>query len=288
MKKPFYKRITFYRYLSLTLFFLLIVINPILIHKYGITFIQGWYQSFAFGNLFIVSPLEGLESILTSRSIYLTTIIGMLLPIIIALLLGRVFCSWACPINFLSMLTDKILGIFSQKLKYNRNLITLPKYILWFALITELILTLIIGYPLYVWWSPQALVGREIMLYVFYKTLTIELIIVFVVLFMNLLTRRFFCRYLCPLGALLALLGKDRKLVIKYNPNLCVNCKLCDSRCPMNIKPSQGESMSIYCWNCFECKDVCPKGALEIKWGDIKEFKKENEKLVLVPKENII
>ncbi len=272
MNKPFYKRITFYRYLSLTFFFSLIVINPILIYKYGITFIQGWYQSFAIGNFFIVSPLEGIESILTSKTIYLTAVIGMLFSIILALLLGRVFCSWVCPISFLSELTDKALGIFSKKLKYQRNLITLPKYIFWFALILELFLTLIIGYPLYVWWSPQALVGREIMLYIFYKIITIEIIIVFAVLFLNLLTRRFFCRYLCPLGALLALFGKDRKLIIRYNPNNCINCKLCDQRCPLDIKPSQGNSEGIYCWNCFECKDVCPKDALKIVWGKEKSL----------------
>ncbi|HIP93150.1 MAG TPA: 4Fe-4S binding protein [Desulfurobacteriaceae bacterium] len=275
MNKPFYKRITFYRYISLTFFFFLIVINPILIYKYGITFIQGWYQSFAVGNFFIVSPLEGIESILTSKSIYLTAIIGMLFPIILASLLGRVFCSWVCPISFLSELTDKIIGIFSKKLKYQRNFITLPKYILWFALIAEIIFTLIIGYPLFVWWSPPALVGREIMLYVFYKIITIEIGIVLIILLLNLLTKRFFCRYLCPLGALLALFGKNRKLVIEYDSTKCINCKLCDQRCPLDIKPSIGNSEGIHCWNCFECKDACPTEALKITWGKDKvlEFK---------------
>ena len=144
----------------------------------------------------------------------------------------------------------------------------MPPKVLWFALVTELLLTMVVGYPLFVWWSPPGLVGREIMFYAFYKVITVEVWIVVVVLLLNLLTRRFFCRYLCPLGALLALIGKRRRLVIKYLPDKCINCKVCDTRCPMGIKPSVGESQTIYCWNCAECVDACPKGSLKFVWRD--------------------
>ena len=270
-KKSFFKRITLWRYLFLTLCFITVVGNPFTNYYWDINFIQGWFQSIGIGNLWVVSPLEGLESILTAKFFYMPSLVGMVVPVTLAFLMGRVFCSWMCPIEFLSLLTDKILGLipkWGKDLKYRKDLVRFAKYTLWFALIAELMITMIIGYPMFVWWSPPGLVGRETMFYVFYKHITVEAVIVVVVLLMNLITRRMFCRYFCPLGALLALIGKKRQLVIEYNASKCVGCKICDKRCPMGIKPSVGESQTVYCWNCAECVDACPTSALNFVWRD--------------------
>jgi len=270
-KKSFFKRITLWRYLFLTLCFIVVIGNPFTNYYWDINFIQGWFQSIGIGNLWVVSPLEGLESILTAKFFYMPSLVGMVVPVTLALLMGRVFCSWMCPIEFLSLLTDKILGLipkWGKDLKYRKDLVRFAKYTLWFALVAELMVTMIIGYPMFVWWSPPGLVGRETMFYVFYKHITIEAVIVVVVLLMNLITRRMFCRYFCPLGALLALIGKKRQLVIEYNASKCVGCKICDKRCPMGIKPSVGESQTVYCWNCAECVDACPTSALNFVWRD--------------------
>ena len=270
-KKSFFKRITLWRYLFLTLCFIVVIGNPFTNYYWDINFIQGWFQSIGIGNLWVVSPLEGLESILTAKFFYMPSLVGMVVPVTLAFLMGRVFCSWMCPIEFLSLLTDKILGLipkWGKDLKYRKDLVRFAKYTLWFALVAELMVTMIIGYPMFVWWSPPGLVGRETMFYVFYKHITIEAVIVVVVLLMNLITRRMFCRYFCPLGALLALIGKKRQLVIEYNASKCVGCKICDKRCPMGIKPSVGESQTVYCWNCAECVDACPTSALNFVWRD--------------------
>ena len=277
-------RIRFFRYAFLTASFLLITVNPILNYKWDINFVQGWFQSLGIGNMWIVSPLEGLETILTGKFFYLPSIIGMLIPLTLAFLMGRVFCSWMCPITFLSMLTDKLLGLFpvvGKKLKYRKGLIILNRRVIWFALLAELILTMVVGYPLFVWWSPPGLVGRETMFYVFYHVITIEIYIVVAVLLLNLITRRFFCRYLCPLGALLALVASKRQLVIEYNADKCLSCKVCDKKCPMGIKPSVGESQSIYCWNCAECVDACPAGALKFTWRNDGIVRIEKKSLLL-------
>jgi len=269
VKKSLLKKISTWRYLLLFGCFVIVVGNPITNYYWDINFIQGWFQSIGVGNLWVVSPLEGLESILTAKFFYMPSLVGMVVPVTVAVLMGRVFCSWMCPIEFLSLLTDEILGIipkYGSKLKYRQGLVKLSKRVLWFALVTELLLTMVIGYPLFVWWSPPGLVGRETMFYVFYRFITPEVVIVIVVLLLNLVTRRFFCRYLCPLGALLALLGKWRQLVIHYDKSKCVGCKVCDTRCPMGITPSVGESQSVYCWNCGECVDACPTKALNFVW----------------------
>ena len=150
MKKRLWERITWWRYAFLTVCFLVVAVNPFLNYHWDINFVQGWFQSIGIGNLWVVSPLEGIESILTAKFFYMPSLVGMVVPVTLAFLMGRVFCSWMCPIEFLSVATDKLLGIFSKKLKYRKGIITLPPKVLWFALVTELLLTMIVGYPLFV------------------------------------------------------------------------------------------------------------------------------------------
>lgn len=95
--------------------FLLILVNPFLILHLRFTFIQGWYQSLGIGKLWIVSPLEGLESILVAKHLYPPLLVGMLIPVLVALLFGRVFCGWVCPIHFLSDLSDRLFAAVRGK-----------------------------------------------------------------------------------------------------------------------------------------------------------------------------
>ncbi len=254
------------RKITLTLSFVLIAVNPFLNYYFHFNFIQGWYQSLGIGNLWVVSPLEGLESILLSKSIYGPLLIGMLMPIILALLLGRVFCSWICPISFLSELLDLIKRPFTRR-RFFKDLVKLPRWLIWWALICDVLLALMAGAPFFVFLSPPGLVGREIMMAVFLHTLAIEGIVVIVVLALHFfVTRRFFCRYLCPLGGLLALLGSRRRLKVVLEREGCVSCGICNKACPMGLRPQAGESALAYCWNCGECVDHCPESCLFYRW----------------------
>lgn len=245
--------------------FLLVVVNPLLIFYFDFSFIQGWYQSLGIGNLWFVSPLEGLERFLVTRSFHLPTLIGMLLPILLAFLLGRVFCSWICPITFLSELLDTLRRKISRK-KHLHDRLVLSRQLLWYALIGEIVLSMIIGMPLFVFLSPPGLVGREAMMLVFFHKFAFEGVIILIVLLLELLTRRMYCRYFCPLGALLALVGSRRKLLVTRQENECTGCRRCDLVCPMGIMPSSGESLTSYCWNCGECVDCCKENALAFTW----------------------
>ena len=133
--------------------FLLIAVNPFLNYYLHIDFIQGWYQSLGIGKLWFVSPLEGLESLLITKSPYLPSLVGMLIPVLIAFFLGRVFCSWICPISFLLELFDRARRFISAK-PFLRNRLIVAKKLLWFVLIAELVVSLVLGAPLFVFLSP--------------------------------------------------------------------------------------------------------------------------------------
>ncbi len=254
-----------YRFFILGLAFLVILINPFLNYYLHQNFIQGWYQSLGIGKLWFVSPLEGLESLLISKTIYLPSIAGMVIPVLLALFLGRVFCSWLCPVTFILEIVDRIRKLFTGK-KYIHNALLVGKRVLWFTLIAELLLSMILGAPVFVFLSPPGLVGREIMMLVYFKTFAFEGGILLLILFLELLTRRFFCRSFCPLGGLLAFIGRKRSLQVATESSNCTDCGICIRVCPMGLDPQHGEGESAYCWNCGECLDSCRFNALHFKW----------------------
>lgn len=250
--------------------FLLIAVNPLVNYFFHIDAVQGWYQSLGFGSLWFVSPLEGLESLLITKSIYMPAMIGMLIPFLLAFLLGRVFCSWLCPVSFFLELIDHLRRAVSRR-RYLRNRLVVAKRTLWYTLIIELLFSMILGAPLFVFLSPPGLVGREIMMAVFFHKLAVEGIVVLVILVMELVTRRMFCRSFCPLGGLLALIGSSRRLVIQLDQETCTHCNLCNRSCPMGLVPEKNEALSAYCWNCGECVDSCRDGALSYSWRKSKD-----------------
>lgn len=245
--------------------FLVIAVNPLLNSFLHIDFIQGWYQSLGVGKLWFVSPLEGLESLLISKSVYSPSIIGMIIPLLVAFFLGRVFCSWLCPVSFLLELFDRARLRLSAR-PYLRNRLLVAKRWLWFTLIGELVISLVLGAPLFVFLSPPGLIGREMMMAVFFGKLALEGLIILIVIFLELLTRRFFCRSFCPLGGLLALVGRKRSLRVDVRAGDCNSCGRCAKVCPMGLLPSEGEGESAYCWNCGECIDNCRQDALRFRW----------------------
>lgn len=256
-----------YRFLGLGIAFLVVLVNPFLNYYLHQNFLQGWYQSLGIGSLWFVSPLEGLESLMISKAFYLPSIVGMVIPIIIASFLGRVFCSWLCPVTFVLEIFDRLRRAFTGK-KYIANGLLVAKRVLWFTLIAELVLSMVLGAPVFVFLSPPGLVGREIMMLVFFKTFAFEGGILILILFLELLTRRFFCRSFCPLGGLLAFIGRKRSLLVKADSANCTDCGLCARVCPMGLNPQIGEGESAYCWNCGECLDICHFDALHFAWKD--------------------
>jgi len=244
------------RFFVLTGAFCLLLVAPLLNFYFNFNFIQGWYQSIGIGDFWIVSPLEGFESLLVTRESFAPLLTALLLPLLLALVLGRVFCSWVCPITFLTELSERVKILVGKRTKFSDRWAMLRK-LLWLSLGLEIFLTLVLGAPIFVFLSPPGLVGRELMTFVFFRTLPLEGVIIVLVLILNLVGQRFYCRYLCPLGGFLALLGIRRRVRLKNVMENCKGCRTCDQACPMGLNPSLGEGMTVYCWNCGNCIDNC-------------------------------
>jgi len=99
----------------------------------------------------------------------------------------------------------------------------------------------------------------------FYQGILIGLIFLAIVL-LNRLRRRFWCRFLCPLGALLGLLSRFSFLRLVVDENKCTSCMVCNRNCEGACEPQSSESwVRSECLPCWNCVESCPTGAISIK-----------------------
>ncbi|WP_242978896.1 4Fe-4S binding protein [Dorea sp. Marseille-P4042] len=76
---------------------------------------------------------------------------------------------------------------------------------------------------------------------------------------------RFFCKVMCPLGAIYGLLNKVSIYHMECNKKTCVSCGKCHNICPMDVDPVKN-SKSAECIRCGKCVASCPKESLALKF----------------------
>jgi MauM/NapG family ferredoxin protein len=82
-------------------------------------------------------------------------------------------------------------------------------------------------------------------------------------LLLNLWRERFWCRYLCPAGALLGLLARRNLVTIRVDPDRCAKCNLCTIQCQTQADPHpQGNWKAGECVYCYTCAALCPTSAI--------------------------
>jgi len=186
------------------------------------------------------------------------------MALVTGLLLKRGFCSWICPFGLLTEYLNRL-----HKLIFGKN-IKLPgwldyplrslKYLLLGFFLWAIIVQMNAVALDYFIYSPYNMVADIKMLY-FFKNITPFAFRVLVVLFvLSLWIRNFWCRYLCPYGALLGVLSFLSILKIHRNVETCTNCQKCTRACLVDIKIHRTSCVrSDECHACLKCVAVCPE-----------------------------
>jgi ferredoxin-type protein NapH len=176
-----------------------------------------------------------------------------------ALLGGRVFCSWVCPVNPVADLA----GWLRRRLGIGGSA-RIPRNTRYWILGLSLVLSALVGVAAFEWISPIGLLQRSLIF-----GLGLGWVAAAAIFILDLLVvRHGWCAHLCPLGAFYGLLGRVAQLRIAFDPASCTNCGDCITVCPdphvLNLKRAAVAGMiaSGDCTNCGRCTPVCPEGSL--------------------------
>ncbi len=214
-------------------------------------------------------PISGLISlrywILTGvlNHIHPASAILLLIILVTAVFLKKGFCAWVCPFGLLSDMLDKLhLKIFDRRFKMPK-LLDYPlrslKYLIMFFFVWAVMVQMNLFDLHQFIYSPYNRVA-DIKMFKFFAEMSSTTFWTLVILVaLSTLIPYFWCRYLCPYGALLGMLSWLSPLKIHRNTDTCIDCGLCAKACPSHIKVDQEKTVwSDECNACFQCVDVCP------------------------------
>ncbi|MGE5861614.1 MAG: 4Fe-4S binding protein [Ignavibacteria bacterium] len=198
--------------------------------------------------------------------------------ILMSFAFGKSFCSWLCPAGFIS----ELIGDFGEKMmkkifKTKKKLI-LPKWIDYPLRSLKYLMLGFLFYSVFFLLTDTAIkafldspynLTADIKMYYFFADISRTALIIIAALFiLSIFLRNFWCRFLCPYGALLGILSILSPNKVKRNHVSCIDCGLCTKICPSNIKVDKVKTvLSDECTACMNCIDVCPVAdTLELKW----------------------
>ena len=176
--------------------------------------------------------------------------------LLLTIILGRVFCSYLCPLGAISTFLRDI----GKKLKLPR--INVPNKI-------EIILTkfkyVTLGLIIYLTWTSGELIFREAdpcyaLISRHGEDITIfSYLFLGIIVFGSLFLPSIFCRYLCPFAAVMNIFSRLKLVKINLDKEKCIGCGKCEKACPMQLKILDKNKINdVNCINCSECVIACP------------------------------
>jgi polyferredoxin len=213
-------------------------------------------------------PIAGLMNLkywfLTHRfpAIHPAAAVLMAVFLLASLLLKKSFCSWLCPIGTLS----EYLWKLGRRL-FRRSL-TLPR---WLDIPLRSLKYLLLAFFLLIVLSMsaesledfmQAPFGilADVKMLGFFRNLGIVGIAVMATLvLLSIVIQNFWCRFLCPYGALLGIVSTVSPVKIRRDAEACIDCAKCAKACPSHLPVEKlVQVRSVECTGCMECVAVCP------------------------------
>ena len=230
---------------------------------------------------FKLDPLAALVNILAGHALY-PALFWSFVILIPTFILGRFFCGWIFPLGSLNQFVD---GIRSKSMR-GKVLTNSNRYKKWqatkyFLLISGLLAALCRS-SMMGWIDPFSLLVRSMGVsilpaaaskkyYVVYQPhywpSVLMGVIFLALLLMNLCVTRFWCRALCPLGALLGVAARWSILGLHKNAVTCSKCNRCFIHCQGGDDPIGGVPWrKAECHLCLNCVEACPHGSLEFRF----------------------
>jgi polyferredoxin len=224
-----------------------------------------------------LNPLQALAAMIGGRE-FIGTYWPVLLTVVVTLLVGRVWCGWFCPLGAIL----ELFGRKGRRISWQR--LRELKYVVLFTILVMAAF----GSLAFMYFEPITILVRGLTAIFKPVVAYIQLedkkgfilpgaawwavAIPFVlVLLLNLVERRFWCRYLCPLGALIGLGSKFSWVKRQVDQMSCVQCGDCARSCTMGAISAKRDFTSdpAECIQCMDCAAPCPKAAITFERGPV-------------------
>jgi ferredoxin len=215
-----------------------------------------------------LDPFGGLETLLKYvaggefiKKIEPGTLVLFGAVIALGVVLSRFFCGWFCAFGALQAvfgwLGKRILG---RRFTVPRRLDAVLRWAKYPILAAVIYFTWRAGELVIRPYDPLAAFGHlSAGLSAVWAEFAVGFVLLVATLLLSMLYERAFCKYLCPLGAVNAILGRIPLFRIKRVAATCISCSKCDRVCPMNIDVSHADAIdSPECISCMECVTACP------------------------------
>jgi len=189
--------------------------------------------------------------------VILLAVIGM------SILVRKSFCSWVCPVGYLS----ESFATVGERI-FGRNF-RLPRWLDYPLRSLKYLLLLFFAWSIFAGMGHKAVEAfiyspynrvADIKMLKFFQNLDATAAWTLITLaVLSIFVKHFWCRYLCPYGALLGILGFLAPVKVTRNLPTCTDCGLCTKVCPANIKVHKAKRvLSDECTSCLTCIDACP------------------------------
>jgi MauM/NapG family ferredoxin protein len=296
-KSKKYRLLELLRIASQTVFFVLFLGLLLGAHYTGEDYIGSTVQRF-----FHFDPLLALITIVSARLVYAYFAFS-LVTVVMTILFGRVFCGWVCPLGAVHQFSSFAFkrAKFLKPPREDKASLA-PKYYILVIVLAGAVL----GLDLAGYLDPLSFLTRSVSLAVFPalaqalasltgvlyglgavglgRTISQALqnwtinatfvqgfsigLIFLGAIALNARKERFWCRFLCPTGALLGLLSRWNLLKLRIDEEKCIQCGLCTQHCETQANPYPNDRWkSGECVYCLNCASICPTGAIRFPAG---------------------
>jgi len=256
----------------------LVAVNLLFVVSFrlDIQLLEGSLTASRFLGFHLADLNAALQVMLAHKHIIVNLVIGTTTVFVMWLLLGgRTFCSWVCPYHLLSELAEKLhLALATRKLVTDQTFHRGLRTVCWVVFAA---LAAITGYTVFESISPTGILSRALI----YGPGLALLWVLAIILFEVVVSRRAWCRYVCPIGLTYGIAGIFSPVRVLFRLDKCFHEGDCKKVClvphalAMVVKGRAAEpkvAVGPDCTRCGLCVDVCPTGALRFSVNGLEKL----------------
>ncbi|PLX37843.1 MAG: NapH/MauN family ferredoxin-type protein [Hyphomicrobiales bacterium] len=253
------------RWASIILINLMFIVS----FHFDVQLVEGALTASRFVGFHMADLNSALQVVLAQKEILINLVIGV---VTVGLLWwfvgGRSFCSWVCPYHLLAELAEMLhLKLADKKVVSDHPLHRGTRTVLY---VVFALLALVTGYTVFETISPVGIVSRSLIYGGGIAVAWVAILLLIEIFYI----RRFWCRYICPIGFTYGLIGTTSPVKVQYKLEHCLHEGECRKVCMVPhvlemTKKNRAEDVHMDigadCTRCGMCVDACPTGALTFR-----------------------